>query len=191
MKVMAQSLGVLSLGAQLCQAEESLTAPSLPPQAWSSAGTSASQPPSSAWGIPSQPPAPSARTAAAWTRNRTLYGSWKQSFSPGRGSSTCRMGPCSPPSPCPTSTALGPFSPAACTGATACRSWTRLSYRQAVSPCSHPPTLPPMPSCQLFFLKLLLKKHFKGTISCHLPYQWVVLFSPILQMGKPRLGEGK
>lgn len=120
--------------AQLCQAEESLMAHSLPSQAWRSADASAAQLPSSAWGMPSPPPASSTRTAATWARSHRFCGNWEQSFNPGGSSSACWMGPRHPPSPCPTSIARGPFSPAVCSGATVCRSWTRLSCRQAVSP---------------------------------------------------------
>lgn len=128
----------------LCQAEESLMAHSLPCQAWRSAGASAAQSPSSTWGIPSRSPASSTGTAATWARRHRSCGSWEQSFYLGGGSSSCQGGPRNPPSPCPTSMTLGPFSPAVCSGVTAYRSWTRLSCRQAVSPCSHPPTPPPM-----------------------------------------------
>lgn len=115
------------------------------PQAWRSVGASASQPPLSTWGTPSQLPASSARTAATWTPSHRFCGNWEQSFNPERGSGVWRMEGRNPPLPCPASTAHGSFSPAACAGATASRSWTRLRCRQAVSARSHPPTLPPGP----------------------------------------------
>lgn len=144
------------------------------PQAWRNVGASASPPPLSTWGIPSQPPASSARTAATWTPSHRFCGNWEQSFNLERGSDVWQMEGRNPPSPCPASAAPGSFSPAACAGAPAYRSWTRLRCRQAVSARGHPPARP------LCLPAMAQESHYHSLRSCSINTIWAwhwVIFS--------------